>query len=151
VVTLRRAEPADAEVLADLYLRSFRWGLPTVTLAHDDADVHRWFRDVVVPLEETWVAAGDHVLGLLVLTATMVESLYVEPAHTGDGIGTLLLDQAKLRRPEGLELWAFQDNARARRFYERHGFVAVEFGDGSGNEEGAPDVRYRWTPSMYPA
>jgi GNAT superfamily N-acetyltransferase len=146
VVTLRRAEPLDAVALADLYLRSFRWGLPTVTLAHDDADVHRWFREEVVPRKETWVAVDEEPVGLLVLTATMVESLYVDPAHVGRGVGTLLLDQAKLRRPEGLELWAFQDNDRARRFYEHHGFVAVEFGDGSGNEEGAPDVRYRWTP-----
>jgi hypothetical protein len=32
---------------------------------------------------------------------------------------------------------------RARRFYERHGFVAEATTDGD-NEEGAPDVRYRW-------
>jgi hypothetical protein len=43
-------------------------------------------------------------------------------------------------------LWTFQANAPARRFYERHGFGAVEFGDGSGNEEGEPDVRYVWEP-----
>ena len=36
----------------------------------------------------------------------------------------------------------FARNAGARRFYERHGFVAVAFGDGTGNEEGEPDVRY---------
>ena len=39
----------------------------------------------------------------------------------------------------------FQKNEGARRFYERHGFTAVEWTDGD-NEEGAPDVRYRWTP-----
>jgi hypothetical protein len=33
---------------------------------------------------------------------------------------------------------------RARAFYERHGFVAIEFGDGSGNEAGQPDVFYEW-------
>lgn len=38
----------------------------------------------------------------------------------------------------------FQLNDKARRFYERRGFVAVEFGDGTGNEEGEPDVRYHW-------
>ena len=41
-----------------------------------------------------------------------------------------------------LRLWTFQRNAGARRFYERNRFIAVEFGDGSGNEEGEPDVRY---------
>ncbi|MDP9464580.1 MAG: GNAT family N-acetyltransferase, partial [Actinomycetota bacterium] len=44
--------------------------------------------------------------------------------------------------PEGLQLWTFESNDRARRFYERHGFTAVEFTDGAGNEERWPDVRY---------
>ena len=43
------------------------------------------------------------------------------------------------------QLWTFQSNHGARRFYERHGFVAVQHTDGD-NEEGAPDVRYEWRP-----
>ena len=53
---------------------------------------------------------------------------------------------AKERRPDGLELYTFQENAAARAFYEHHGFMAVWFGDGSANEEGQPDVRYAWRP-----
>jgi hypothetical protein len=34
---------------------------------------------------------------------------------------------AKELRPDGLTLWTFQCNARARRFYEARGFVASEF------------------------
>ena len=30
------------------------------------------------------------------------------------------------------------------RFYERHDFRILELGDGSGNEEGCPDVLYEW-------
>jgi ribosomal protein S18 acetylase RimI-like enzyme len=55
-----------------------------------------------------------------------------------------LLSIAKEREPEQLDLYTFQPNAGARRFYERHGFAAVEFGDGSDNEERVPDVLYRW-------
>jgi len=51
---------------------------------------------------------------------------------------------AQARRPAGLELWTFQVNDGARRFYERHGFRAVEVTDGAGNEERQPDVRYAW-------
>ena len=36
----------------------------------------------------------------------------------------------------------FQANSGARRFYERRGFVAVEFTDGESNEERCPDVLY---------
>ena len=41
-----------------------------------------------------------------------------------------------------LRLYTFQCNVGARRFYERAGFAAVEFGNGSNNEESEPDIRY---------
>jgi hypothetical protein len=41
-----------------------------------------------------------------------------------------------------VKLHCFQANTGARRFYERHGFRAEVFGDGSGNEEGLPDILY---------
>ena len=50
-------------------------------------------------------------------------------------------------RPDGFQFWVFQQNERARRFYEAHGAVAVEFTDGEHNEEKTPDVRYEWKPS----
>jgi ribosomal protein S18 acetylase RimI-like enzyme len=53
---------------------------------------------------------------------------------------------AKRRRPDGLALWTFQVNVAAQRFYERHGFIAVERTDGLRNEEREPDVRYVWQP-----
>jgi hypothetical protein len=56
------------------------------------------------------------------------------------------MELAKQRRPAGLDLYTFQVNGGARRFYERHGFVGIALGDGSGNDEGQPDVRYAWRP-----
>jgi len=47
---------------------------------------------------------------------------------------------SSLRRP--IRLYAFQQNAGARRFYERFGFLPIEWSDGSRNEEGCPDVLY---------
>ena len=60
------------------------------------------------------------------------------------GIGQRLLDKMLAEAAAGgvLRLWTFQRNAGARRFYERNGFVAVEFTDGNGNEQREPDVRY---------
>ena len=77
----------------------------------------------------------------------MLAQLYILPGEQGRGIGSALLAKAMARRPAGMRLYAFQRNTRARGFYERRGFVAVEFGDGSGNEEGEPDVLYQWTPA----
>lgn len=42
-----------------------------------------------------------------------------------------------------------QVNESARRFYERHDFVAAEYTDGHGNEEREPDVRYVWRPGKH--
>jgi hypothetical protein len=44
-------------------------------------------------------------------------------------------------------LWTFERNHRARSFYEKRGCVAIEFTDGSRNEERTPDVRYQWSPA----
>ncbi|MBB4373583.1 GNAT superfamily N-acetyltransferase [Bradyrhizobium sp. cir1] len=66
------------------------------------------------------------------------------PVAQGRGVGTELLDIAK-RACDRLELWTFQRNALARRFYETRGFALVEQTDGARNEEKEPDVRYLWT------
>ena len=60
------------------------------------------------------------------------------------GIGTGLLDVARSKFAR-LQLWTFQRNAQARRFYEARGFVLVEETDGSRNEEREPDARYLWS------
>ena len=44
-----------------------------------------------------------------------------------------------------LQLWTFQVNDRARRFYERNGFTIAEMTDGAGNQEREPDIRYSGT------
>jgi len=114
---------------------------------HSDEEVRAWFEHVVLPTKEVWVAeTAGIVVAVLVLEEEWIDQLYVDPAHTGGGLGTALLILAKQRRPAGLKLWTFQANIRARRFYERSGFSARETSEGE-NEEGAPDVRYECRPS----
>ncbi|KUN03910.1 histone acetyltransferase [Streptomyces yokosukanensis] len=147
-VTLRRAVPADARAAADVWLRSFRAALPTVVRPHSDDNVRAFFRDVVVPSQETWVAdaGGGGVIGVMVLHEEELSQLYLDPRWRGRGIGDRFVALAKERSPGGLTLWTFQVNKPAHRFYERHGFCAVESTDGSGNEEREPDVRFVWRP-----
>ena len=144
---IRRATQDEAPVIADLYWRAREAAIPAIPPGiHDRDDVHRHFAETVLPERDTWVAMeGDVVVGLLVLEPGWVDHLYLEPDRTGQGIGTQLLDHAKQLHPGGLDLWAFQSNVGARRFYERHGFTAVRFTDGD-NEEREPDVLYRWRP-----
>lgn len=146
-ITIRRAGPGDGggigDVLLDSWHATFDW-----PMAHTDTEVRSWVIETLVPTTETWVAVDDTgtVVGVLSLSDTMVDQLYLTPAWIGRGLGTRLLDLAKARRPDGLDLYCFQDNGRARRFYEGHGFSAITFGDGSGNEERHPDIRYAWRP-----
>ena len=74
-----------------------------------------------------------------------IRLLHTHPDFIGQSAGTLLLGAAKQSGVPALELWCFQANTLARRFYERHGFRAIAFTDGPENEEKMPDVRYRWT------
>ncbi len=83
----------------------------------------------------------------MALSDTMIEQLYLAPAWIGHGMGRRFVDLAKGRRPDGLDLYCFQANTLARGFYEAQAFEAVAFGDGSGNEEHQPDVRYAWRPA----
>ena len=102
-----------------------------------------WFKEVVFPSKDVWVIeAPDHLAALMVIGDVWIEQLYVHPAWNSRGLGSRLLELAKRERSR-LELWTFQSNAGARRFYERRGFVAVTATDGD-NEEGEPDIRYHW-------
>ncbi len=96
---------------------------------------------------EAWVVEHDDgVVGFAILSPDQLLQIHVSPDQQNQGVGTLLLDQAKARRPAGFTLWTFQKNVGARRFYERHGLDVVRLTDGEGNEEREPDVQYAWRP-----
>ncbi|MGW1556089.1 GNAT family N-acetyltransferase [Streptomyces sp. NPDC002144] len=148
-VVLRRAAAPDARAAADVWLSSFAAALPTVVSPRSADEVLGYFRDVVVPFRETWVAdagGGHGIVGVMVLADDELSQLYLAPDWRGRGLGDRFVSLAKERSPLGLTLWTFQVNRPAHRFYERHGFVAVEYTDGGANEEREPDVRYLWRP-----
>lgn len=146
MTTLRRAIPNDARAIADIHIAARRDALPYLPELHDDEETLGWIADTVIPNQEVWVAnRGDTVDGYLAMSGTELNDLYVRPGQQGKGIGRALLEKAKELSSGELQLWTFQRNDRARAFYERHGFVAVEMTDGEGNEEREPDVRYAWS------
>lgn len=164
---IRRAEPSEAESVADLMWRVRQQSLGAIPPGvHPLDDVRRWMRDAVFPSLDVWVAeaSGDpsatlhaprsagseppgSLVGMMVLKRPdLLEHLYINAPFTGHGLGSRFLELAKQQYPGGLQLWTFQTNIGARRFYERLGFVPVEWTDGD-NEECAPDVRYEWQPA----
>ncbi len=145
-ITLRVARLDDADAICDLYLASRRATLPYLKKVHSDAETRAWIAEVLLRDCAVWVAEEDErILGFVAVAGTHLEQLYLHPGHLRRGIGSLLLAKAKELSPGGLELHCFQRNAAARAFYEARGFTAVEFGDGSGNEEGEPDIRYSFS------
>jgi len=146
---LRRGTGADADAVAEVYLRARYHAVPAIPPpTHSDDEIRQWMH-CVLDEQEAWlvVACDGAVLGMMVLDGDWVEQLYMDPAWTGRGLGSRFIGLAKQRRPGGLQLRTFVSNAGARRFYERHGFTVEERTDGSGNEEKEPDLRYAWRPS----
>ena len=146
--TLRRAVLGDASNLLSVYLAARRASQPAIPpLVHLDEDVDRWFRYLVIPSRETWLAEKEgHTVAVMVLDGNDLDQLYVHPECQSCGVGSALVRLAQSLRPDGLFLWTFQSNVGAQRFYERHGFVAAYRTDGTDNEEQAPDIRYEWHP-----
>jgi len=131
--------------VAHLWLRSRYASIPAIPPpVHSDDEVREWFASAVLPRQELWVIEVDEgLVALLVLDNRWLAQLYVDPELTGRGLGSRLVNLAKELHPNGLDLWTFQSNVGARRFYVQHGFAALETTDGA-NEEGAPDVHYQW-------
>ncbi len=145
---LRPATSADAAAVAEVFLASRKRFVAFAPLAHDDDDVRAWIAGTVLPAGDTWVAElAGRVVALISLSRTddavhWIDHLYVDPLHVDHGIGTALLGLALERSGRPLRLYTFVANDGARRFYERHGFAVIAQGDGSGNEEGQPDLLY---------
>ena len=89
-----------------------------------------------------WV--DGKLMGLLVCSEqpdgrAEIEAIHSLPESWGTGLGAAMLDFALKGRAAGL--WAFEKNARARRFYEKHGFAFT--GERRISEfDGAVEVRY---------
>ena len=118
---------------------------------HSVAEDQTHIRDHVLVDYRVTVAERDGaIVGFMAELDGWIEHFYMDAAHLRSGIGSVLIADAKARN-ESLELWCFADNLRGRAFYEKHGFVAVKFTDGSANEAKAPDILYRWGAPRPPA
>ena len=142
---VRRAGPGDATSAANAYIASLQ-SLDFLPRLHTHDELHA-FVGRLLEEQEVWVAEdGGGILGLAALTSDMLSHLYVHPDAQGRGAGAALLAKTKERRPEGFTFWVFQQNERARRFYEAHGCRVVQLTDGAGNDEKTPDALYAWAP-----
>ena len=151
-VIFRPATDIDAEQVASVLLASRKAFLAFAPLAHADDDVRAWVANFLIPGGGVSVAvargSSEEVVGMMAVSQqngiAWIDQLYLHPSVVGHGIGTRFIDLAKESLGSPIRLYTFQENGGARRFYERHGFRAIAFSDGSDNEEHCPDVLYEW-------
>ena len=141
---IRRAKLDEMPALARLHRRTVTISLPFVPHLHTPEEDAWWFAERLFATNEVWLAEADGAaVGYIAFRPGFVEHLFVDPGRQGGGLGLRLLEKAMAAFAE-LDLWTFQQNLRARAFYEKHGFAAVVETDGADNEENLPDVLYRW-------
>ncbi len=164
-VTLRRATPDDAEMIAAIsvhgWIHAYAEFLEPRVLAQRTvaSQAPRWREWLAGDDSETHVAeVAGRIAGYATVGASEdgdaaahvgeVRGLYVDPPAQGAGLGSRLLEDALARlRAAGFTeatLWVFEQNELGRAFYERHGWQVDPAGAGQeGDGWHAPALRYR--------
>jgi GNAT superfamily N-acetyltransferase len=141
---IRLGSLLDADSIGHVFLRA-RDQMTYLPRIPDD--VRPKLGGSITARHEIWVMEDrGRVVGFAGLSSGWLDHLYVDPDCQGRGFGSMLLEHVKGLQPEGTQLWVFQKNGGARRFYERHDFRLERMTDGSNNMEHEPDALYAWQP-----
>lgn len=138
----RTALAADAPALAAI-LRGWILQTPWMPKLHSPAEDAGFLAHLIAFHKVTLASISGQTAGFLAREGAEVSCLYLAPFARGQGLGTSMLERAQ-RDLDRLELWCFQANTGARRFYARSGFTEAALTDGARNEEKLPDVRLVW-------
>lgn len=142
VLVISEYSSEHAQELVRLWRASFEHGVG-VSDPHSLEAQLAYLREQVVPKHRVQLAwQKGKLVGFLAANHESIAHLYVKVGHHRQGIGAHLLTLAKRESAGSLWLYTFQKNTVARRFYEAHGFRAVEFGFEPMWQ--LADVKYRW-------
>jgi putative acetyltransferase len=145
-VTLRPYRESDEPATIELWRQTWQQAYPAIDFTTRlDWWRERW-RGELVPSAMIVVAesAGSLVGFVTVNTATgYLDQIVVAPPMWGAGVAEMLLDDAKRLSPSLLALHVNKDNARAVRFYQKHGFAIA--GEDVNPRSGAPVYLMKWT------
>jgi putative acetyltransferase len=143
---LRPYRSEDEDAVIALWLRTWQQAYPEIDFA---ARVNWWrerWRSELVPKAAIMVAEQDGApAGFVTIDASgYLDQLVVAPDRWGSGLATTLVNEAKRRSPDRITLLVNQDNARAIRFYERHGFAHA--GEDVNPTSRRPVKKMEWKP-----
>lgn len=141
-IFLRAATPLDAGAMGAILI-GFERNTEWMPKTHSEAEAISFCG---VMIDRGWCTVAEKsgkLCGFMARDDWEVCALYLAPEAQGQGIGRQLLETAKSQCSK-LELWTFQANQGAQRFYLREGFQEIERTDGHRNAEQLPDIRYLW-------
>lgn len=133
--------PAIAAILSD-WIDETPW-IPRVHTRQEDQLFGAFLIERTMVTVAALIDRPNVICGFAALQPPQIQALYLAPRWRGQGVGTRLLNHLK-SQCQPLQLWAFQANDGAQRFYEREGFVEVERTNGAENDEKLPDIRMVW-------
>jgi putative acetyltransferase len=145
--TLRRYAAADEDVAIELWWRTWQIAYADIDFAARlDWWRARWRNELVPTCVITVAERGSAMLGFVTVDPATgyLDQIVVTPEAWGSAVAGGLLDEAKRIVPPGLDLLVNQSNARAIRFYEKHGFVIT--GADKSPLSGAPLHKMSWRP-----
>lgn len=149
---LRPAELTDTFAIAALHRHAIEVCLPWLPRLHTPDEDLAFFRGVIEHQRVLVAARRGEVVGFAAWSDGWLNHLYVDPSQQRRRVGQTLLDAViedhDTRESARFQLWTFQRNLSARRFYEVNGLIPIEFTGGSNNEEGEPDIRYVRRPRV---
>lgn len=144
-VTLRPYRAADEDATIELWRRSWQQAYPDIDF---NARVAWWrerWRNELAPQTTITVAeSGGACVGFVTVDprSGYLDQIVVAPDQWGSATAAMLVDEAKRISPAKLDLLVNKDNARAIRFYEKHGFIHA--GDDVNPVSGRPVNRMSW-------
>jgi putative acetyltransferase len=143
--TLRRYAEADEAAAIELWRRTWQLAYPQLDFTARVAWWRERWRNELVRSTIVTVAERDGaLLGFVTVdpASGYLDQIVVAPETWGSALAAALLDEAKRIAPGKLELLVNQDNTRAIRFYEKHGFIIS--GADVNPRSGAPLHRMSW-------
>jgi putative acetyltransferase len=145
--TLRPYRVADEDAAIELWRRTWQVAYPRLDFtARLDWWRERWKNELVPSAAIVIAEAQAALLGFVTVDRKTgyLDQIVVAPEAWGSTIAQALLAEARRLSPSGLDLAVNADNARAIRFYQKHGFVVT--GSDVNPRSGAPIRRMAWRP-----
>lgn len=122
---IRRSRPDEIERLFEIW-RDSTDATHGFVSREDLTAIARIVREDYLPAAELWVIvdADDRALGFMGMTGSSVDSLFIDPAHHGRGLGRAMIDHARAISPD-LTVEVNEQNPGAAAFYRAMGFTQV--------------------------